>query len=70
MLDLRGKYFSTRACRHGRAVCAYQGNSVERNIIETAWNNFMEYCAVLRDATLFEFVFGVLRLRRPIWPPP
>ena len=59
MLDLRSKYFSTqgRLQTHAEAVCAYQGNSVERNIIETAWNNFMEYCVLfMRDATLFEFV--------------
>ena len=59
MLDLRSKYFSTqgRLQTHAEAVCAYQGNGVERNIIETAWNNFMDYCVLfMRDATLFEFV--------------
>ena len=59
MLDLRSKYFGTqgRLQTHAEAVCAYQGNSVERNIIESAWNNFMDYCVLfMRDATLFEFV--------------
>ena len=59
MLDLRSKYFGTqgRLQTHAEAVCAYQGNAVERNIIETAWNNFMDYCVLfMRDATLFEFV--------------
>jgi ABC-type uncharacterized transport system fused permease/ATPase subunit len=59
MLDLRSKYFGTQARlqTHAEAVCAYQGNSVERSIIDESWDAFTNYCKeYVRDATVFEFV--------------
>jgi ABC-type uncharacterized transport system fused permease/ATPase subunit len=62
MLDLRAKYFGTqsRLQTHAEAVCAYQGNTVERSIIQESWDNFTDFCKVyVQDATVFEFVSGV-----------
>ena len=62
MLDLRAKYFGTqsRLQTHAEAVCAYQGNDVERSIIEESWNNFTGFCKIyVQDATVFEFVSGM-----------
>ena len=59
MLDLRSKYFSTQARlqTHAEAVCAYQGNAVERSIIDSAWEKFLKFCiGYVKDATLFQFV--------------
>jgi len=63
MLDLRSKYFGTqsRLQTHAEAVCAYQGNSVERNIIDSSWDDFTNFCKeYVRDATVFEFVSKAL----------
>lgn len=59
MLDLRSKYFGTqsRLQTHAEAVCAYQGNDVERSIIDESWYKFTDFCKeYVRDATVFEFV--------------
>eukprot|EP00942_MAST-04A_sp_MAST-4A-sp1_P002841 g2841.t1 len=59
MLDLRSKYVSTqsRLQVHSEAICAYQGNKVERAIINNSWENYLEYVMTyVRDASIFQFV--------------
>jgi len=59
MLDLRSKYVSTqsRLQVHSEAICAYQGNKVERAIINNSWENYLEYVMTyVRDASIFAFV--------------
>ena len=63
MLDLRARYFSTqsRLQLHSEAVCAYQGNDLERSIIESAWDTFRSFCrGYVREASLFTFVIAAM----------
>eukprot|EP00944_MAST-04C_sp_MAST-4C-sp1_P007501 g7501.t1 len=59
MLDLRSKYVSaqSRLQVHSEAICAYQGNDVERSIIDNSWENYLKYIMTyVRDASIFQFV--------------
>jgi len=59
MLDRRGVYIrsQSRLLTHSEAICAYQGNTQERTIIDNNWNDFLSYCIkFVRDASLFQFV--------------
>jgi ABC-type uncharacterized transport system fused permease/ATPase subunit len=63
MLDKRGQYFGTqmRLQSHSEAVCAYQGHTQERTIIDDSWNNFITYCkGYVQDATIFQFVSSAM----------
>eukprot|EP00756_Hemistasia_phaeocysticola_P011991 Hpha_TRINITY_DN15165_c3_g17::TRINITY_DN15165_c3_g17_i1::g.126646::m.126646 len=63
MLDLRAKYFGTqsRLQSHAEAICAYQGNDTERQIIDGAWHDFLGFCRTyVVDATLFQFISEAL----------
>ena len=42
---------------HSEAICAYQGNKVERAIINNSWEKYLEYVMTyVRDASIFQFV--------------
>ena len=67
-LDLRSAYFGAhnRLQHHAESVCAFQGNSVERRLVDRAWDAFIDNCEVFlkvyskfQTVTSFFFVNGV-----------
>ena len=61
MLDKRSKYVSaqSRLQIHSEAICAYQGNDVERMIIDGAWEDFLGFCMTyVYDASIYQFVMN------------
>ena len=63
MLDRKGTYekSQSRLQTHSEAICAYQGNVQEREIVDGYWHDFLAYCVhFVKDASLFQFVTSAL----------